>query len=112
MNRRVSKSRFFKSTLRDEKSFPYKDVLTGTLSATAIIISLTGTWFQFFRSTAHLKMAIADIYVDLEDKKPNADVQILNDTYNITFLNNGNKPIVLKTMTRTIQKLPKNDLET
>ncbi len=66
----------------------YRGILTLAFSLVAILISATGTWYQFFRTAAHLKVAIASVSAAF-------DTSGFSSSYNIALINNGNKPIIV-----------------
>jgi hypothetical protein len=106
LDRRLANS----STTKGSTSWTAKDVTTLAFSATAIVLTLVGTWFQFFRNTAHLSMAVSHVIIHFEERKPNLDFQSLQDSYDVSFLNTGNRPILITTIRRAIKRLSNADI--
>lgn len=96
------------ATEAKEPTISRKDIISLLISVAALIIALNGAWFQFFRSESHLKLTVASSYHHLETKLAkfaNVDVQPYDDSYSVGLLDDGNKDILIKSMTRTIYRI-------
>jgi hypothetical protein len=89
-------SRYAKSKAppRDAK-LQVKDLLSLTFSAMALTLSLVTAWFNLFYYHPSLKMAATQFQPTLDIAGPRAEVQNLHSTYDIAFVNDGNKPVLV-----------------
>jgi hypothetical protein len=92
-------------TEAEASTISHKDILTLTLSAIALLVALVGAWFQFFRNEAHLRITVADGTQSIDKTVSNfrgLDIQTYDDVYNVGLLNDGNKDVLVTSMTRSM----------
>lgn len=91
-----------------ESTMPQRDIITLSISAVALIVALIGAWFQFFRSESHLKLTVASSFHHIAknvSKLRDLDIQDYDDSYSIGLLDDGNKDILIKSITRSIYRI-------
>jgi len=75
---------------------PAKDIFSLSIALLALIVSLTGMWFQFFRDTAHLKLFQSELTIPtLSRPVSGSNPYDFTQLYTLGFLNDGNKEIMI-----------------
>ena len=81
--------------------FAAKDVASLSFSALALIVALTGAWFQFFRDAAHLNVDITAASAEI-----GADGSHTSNYY-LGLLNHGNKQLIVTDILEKMYKVDK-----
>lgn len=86
--------------------------MTATLSCVALIVSVAGIWFQFFWSSFHLSFILTSEIREIGPDEINAlgkqiPVRGMALQYDLAFLNNGNRPMLVSRLETQIQQISK-----
>jgi hypothetical protein len=78
------------------------------VSTLALLVSTIGVWFNFYREVAHLKTVVSQAFGNIDEEvSPFAkfDAQASKATYSIVFFNDGNKDIVVTSISQALMKV-------
>jgi hypothetical protein len=85
-----------------------KDLIAIGISSLALLMSIIGVWFNFFRDVSHLKIVVSQAFGHIEENVlqfAQFDSQAFNAKYSIVFFNDGNKDIVVTSISQALTKV-------